>query len=93
MARLSEEEMISSLSELFTGATANWYRNYEDTWSTWEGFTREFRYWYGPHRGYQERLLEEAKGRTKAPGEKVRDYITNLVTILKRIEPPVPVER
>ena len=67
LARLSEEEMLSSLSELFTGVAAIWYRNSKATWTTWEGFREEFRYWYGPHSGYQERLLEEAKGRTQGP--------------------------
>ena len=93
LARLSEEEMLSSLSELFTGVAAMWYRNSKATWTTWEGFREEFRYWYGPHRGYQERLLEEAKGRTQGPGESVRDYVTCLLTILKRIEPEPSEER
>ena len=34
LANLSEEEVLSSLSELFTGTTATWYRNEKEKWAT-----------------------------------------------------------
>ena len=37
LANLSEEEVLSSMSELFTDA-ATWYRNHKAKWHTWQDF-------------------------------------------------------
>ena len=90
LAKMSEEEMLSSLSELFAGVAATWYQNNKANWSTWNEFCASARKWYGANRRFQQRILQEATARTQGKEEPVRDFITCLLSILKKIEPPLP---
>ena len=87
LANLSEEEVLSSLSELFTDTAATWYRNEKDKWATWQDFLTAARRWYGTTKRYQQRLLTEANNRTQGADEAVRDYITCLIAILRKMSP------
>ena len=89
LANLTEEEVLSSLSELFTQKAATWYQNEKHKWHTWPQFEAAVRRWYGKGKGYQQRLLVEATNRTQGDGEPVRDYITCLVAIMRKMSPPL----
>ena len=90
LAKMSEEEILSSLSELFAGVAATWYQNNKANWSTWSEFCASARKWYGANRRFQQRKLQEATARTQGREEPVRDFNTCLLSILKKIEPPLP---
>ena len=47
LANLSEEEVLSSLSELFTDTAVTWYRNEKEKLTTWKDFVSAARGWYG----------------------------------------------
>ena len=87
LANLSEEEVLSSLSELFTDTAATWYRNEKDNWNTWQDFLTAARRWYGTTNRYQQRLLTEANNRTQGADEVVRDCIMCLIAILRKVSP------
>ena len=87
-ANLTEEEVLSSLSELFTDTAATWYRNEKEKWTTWKDFVSAARRWYGTTSGFQQRLIAEANNRTQWREEAVRDYITCLIAISRKISPP-----
>ena len=93
LAKMSEEEMLSSLFELFAGVAATWFQNNKANWSTWSEFCASARKWYGANRRFQQRILQEATARTQGREEPVRDFITCLLSILKKIEPPLPLAR
>ena len=93
LANLSEEEVLSSLSELFTDTAATWYRNEKEKWATWQNFVTAARRWYGTTKRYQQRLVAEANNRTQGADEAVRDYITCLVAIIRKISPPPSLEQ
>ena len=87
LANLSEEEVLSSLSELFTDTAATLCLNEKDNWNTWQDFLTAARRWSGTTKKYQQRLLTEANNRTQGADEAVRDYITCLVAILRKVSP------
>ena len=82
LAKMSEEEMLSSLSELFAGVAATWYQNNNANWSTWSEFCVSARKWYGANRRFQQRILQEVTARKQGREEPVRDFITCLLSIL-----------
>ena len=73
LANLSEEEVLSSLSDLFMETAAMWYRNEKDKWTTWQDFLTAARRWYGTTERYQQRLVAEANNRTQGADGAVRD--------------------
>ena len=92
LTNLSEEEVLSSLSELFTDTAATWYCNDKDNWNTWQDFLTARRR-YGTTKRYQQRLLTEANNRTQGADEALKDYITCLIAILRKISPPPSLEQ
>ena len=88
LANLTEEEVLSLLSELFTDTAATWYRNEKEKWLTWQDFLTVARRWYGTTKRYQQRLIAEANNHTQGEDEAVRDYITCLIAIIRKISPP-----
>ena len=89
LANLTEEEVLSSLSELLTDTAATWYRNEKEKWTTWQDFLTAARRWYGTTKRYQQRLIAEANNRTQGEDELVRDDITCLIAIIRKISPPL----
>ena len=87
LAKLTEAEMLSALPELFIGVAATWVRSNRSAWSTWEQFTRRIRRWCGVTDHVQQRLAHEVALRTQGPEESVRDYITCLEAMMRRMEP------
>lgn len=92
LAGLSEVDVLNSLSELLTGVAATWYRNNRDDWRNWADFARDARAWYG-NSNFQQALQAEALARTQGESEPVRDYITNLQSYLRRIQPQPTIEQ
>ena len=93
LANLSEEEVLSSLSELFTDTAATWYRNEKEKWTTWQDFVTAARRRYGTTKRYQQQLVAEANNRTQGADEAVRDYITCLIAIIRKLSPPPSLEQ
>ena len=87
LANLTEEEVLSSLWKLLTDTAATWYRNEKEKWATWQDFLTAARRWYGTTTRYQQRLIAEANNRTRWEDEAVRDYITCLIAIIRKISP------
>ena len=92
LAKLTEVEMLSALPELLIGVAATWVRSNRSAWSTREQFTRRIRRWCGITDHVQQRLAHEFALRTQGPEESVRDYITCLEAMMRRIEPPPSIE-
>ena len=93
LANRTEEEVLSSLSELFTDTAATWYRNEKEKWATWQDFLTAARRWYGMTNRYQQRSIAEANNRTQGEDETVKDYITCLIAIVRKISPPPSLEQ
>ena len=93
LAILTEEKVLSSLLELFTNTDATWYRNEKEKWGTWQDFLTAARRWYGTTKRYQQRLIAEANNRTQGEDEVVRNYITCLIAIVRKISPPPSLEQ
>ena len=93
LANLTQEEGLSSLSELFTDTAATWYRNEKEKWTTWPDFLSSARRWYGPTKRVQQLLIAEANNRTQGEDEAVRDYIICLTAITRKISPPPSLEQ
>ena len=83
-ANLSEEELLATLSVLFTGKVEVWYRNRRNEWNSWHDFCQIARLWYGMGKRYQKRLKAEAIARTQGQDEPVRDYITSIEALMRK---------
>ncbi|XP_023245977.1 uncharacterized protein LOC111643085 [Copidosoma floridanum] len=90
---LTEEELFRALPELMTGMAATWFRNECDQWISWADFVAEGQEWYGSNEEVQRRLTWDAQMRTQYAGEPVRNFLTQIRNIVRRIQPSWPVER
>ena len=93
LANLTEDEVLSSLSELFTDTAATCYSKEKHKWKCWMDFLSAARRWYGTSRRYQQRWVSEANNRTQGTDEAVRVYITCLVPIMRKLSPPPSTEQ
>ena len=84
--------MLSALPELFIGVAVTWVCSNRSAWSTWEQFIRRIRRWCGVTDHVQQRLAHEVALRTQGTEESVRDYITCLEAMMRRMEPPPSAE-
>ncbi|EFN68998.1 hypothetical protein EAG_02564, partial [Camponotus floridanus] len=60
-----------------------WFRNLRDTWDTWEDFEHDFRQQFLPHR-YAAALRREILGKRQKTGEKFAQYVTSMMTLMRR---------
>lgn len=89
---LSDRQILGAIPLMLTGVAATWYRNNRDNWDTWQEFCRAARKWYGV-KDFQHTLRSEALARTQGEDEPVRDYITNLQSYLKKMDPEPNMEQ
>ena len=75
LAKLTEDEILTALPELFVGITGTWVRSNRTSWITWEEFCRRIRRWCGVTDRVQQRLAHEVTLTTQGSEESVRDYI------------------
>ncbi|CAB0043207.1 unnamed protein product [Trichogramma brassicae] len=85
-ARLSEPELLGSMSELLTGTALRWYRNYKNSWHDWQAFCANARRFFGVTQYFQERLQTEVSTRTQGSAEPVAEYIICAHGLINQIE-------
>ena len=61
-------------------------------WNSWEEFRQAARKWYGAYREYSGEWLQHAERRTQGRDEPARNYITCLIAMLNRLNPPPSME-
>ncbi|CAB0043849.1 unnamed protein product, partial [Trichogramma brassicae] len=75
LARLSDEDLLNSITELLTGQARLWCRQERSQWKKWEDFCIAARRCYGIDRRYQQKLELEAQRRTQGKTEPVNHYV------------------
>ncbi|KAL7295103.1 hypothetical protein TKK_0011571 [Trichogramma kaykai] len=93
LARLSDEDLLDSITELLTGQARLWCRQERSQWTTWKDFCTAARRCYGIDRRYQQKLELEAERRTQGRTEPVNHYVYCLLTIIGKLAEPWTVER
>lgn len=68
---------------MLKGRALLWYRNNKPFWLNWEDVIKSFKLYYMPHR-YQHKLEEEIRNRVQRPRESASEYITDLLTLIRR---------
>lgn len=79
----TQAQLLQGLPELLRGDTLLWYRNYRDSWEAWGDFERDFRRQYLPRR-YAATLRREIMGRHQQSAEKFAQYVTIMMTLMRR---------
>ena len=69
------------------GVAGTWVSSNRTSWTTWEGFCRRIRRLCGVTDRVQQRLAHKVALRTQGSEKSVRDYITCLKAMMRKIEP------
>ncbi|CAB0037100.1 unnamed protein product [Trichogramma brassicae] len=93
LARLSDEDLLNSITELLTGQARLWCRQERLQWNRWEDFCIAARRCYGIDRRYQQKLELEAQRRTQGRTEPVNHYVYCLLTIIGKLAEPWTLQR
>ena len=80
---IPNNQLLTAIPELLRGSAILWYRNNRENWITWDDFVKSFRGFYLPT-DYQLQLAEEISKRVQKTGERGRDYIVELQTLMRR---------
>lgn len=80
---ITGNRLLQTVPELLKGAALLWHRNNRDAWAEWNDFVQDFRAFYLPP-NYALRLEEDISRRRQRAGEKGRDYVTELQTLIRR---------
>jgi hypothetical protein len=78
-----DEQLLLGLPELLKGDALLWYRNYRDSWATWEDFCRGLRTRFLPA-DFPRKTRQEILNRYQQPGEAFNTYSTALLTLMRR---------
>lgn len=79
----SGDVLLIGLAEILKGKALLWYRNNHEEWETWEEFSQAVRAQYLPHR-YRARATREIQERRQGDGEEFRDFVTDMLTRMRR---------
>lgn len=80
---IPDEHLVVAIPELLRGPVLLWYRNTHNAWKTWDNFIADFKDFYLPS-NYHLQLTHEISARTQRPGERGRDFIVDLQTLMRR---------
>lgn len=80
---LSDEEILAALPLLFRNQALLWYRNNRSMWTTWKDFLDDFKLQYLPSR-YDYMIEEQVRSRFQGPREPFKDYLTDMLTLIRR---------
>ncbi|EFN61820.1 hypothetical protein EAG_00298, partial [Camponotus floridanus] len=80
---LTAPQLLQGLPELLKGDSLLWYRNYRDSWETWDEFERDFRRQFLPRRNAAT-LRREIMGRHQQSTEKFAQYVMVMMTLMRR---------
>jgi len=75
--------ILKALPELLTGAALLWYRNFKDSWTTFESFRQSFEVQFLPL-DYRRNLDDEIRRRTQGESEPFRSFLIALTTLIRR---------
>lgn len=81
---VTKRQLFDSASDLFTNKALIWYRAIRSTVSNWEDLVRELRSQFQPI-NFNEKLLEEIKGRTQGPDESMGIYLAIMSNMFGRL--------
>ncbi|XP_070169756.1 uncharacterized protein [Polyergus mexicanus] len=90
--RYADELFLLGLPEMLRGNPLLWYRNNYEDWTTWDAFCTVFRLKYLPP-DYQDQLQQDAQARRQRPGESFDQYVTDLLTMMRRAGGYTPQEK
>lgn len=82
---LEPEQLRQGLALFFQGDALAWYRNYRETWKSWDDFEDCFRQFYVPASSQFEVEAEIAR-RVQGPKETARQYATAIQTLMRQLE-------
>uniref|UniRef100_A0A1Y1JUZ4 CCHC-type domain-containing protein n=1 Tax=Photinus pyralis TaxID=7054 RepID=A0A1Y1JUZ4_PHOPY len=68
---------------MLKGKALLWYRNHKDGWRNWADVVDSVEIYFLPYR-YRFKLEEDIRNRIQRPGEKAADYITDILTLIRR---------
>lgn len=77
------DSIAHALPELLTGSALLWYRNNKHTLHDYYAFRQHFGLQFLPP-GYRENLDDEIRCRTQGANEPFRDYVTAVMTLIRR---------
>lgn len=81
--RLSDQQVLQGFPELLRGDALLWYRNMAPSISSWEELEEQLRRYYLPP-GELRHLDRQIADRYQGPAEPVRNYVTALMTLIRR---------
>ena len=80
---IDRDLILKALPEMLTGTALLWYRNFRETWTTYEMFRRSFELQFLPP-GYRRNLDEQIRLRTQGDSEPFRSFTVALTTLMRR---------
>lgn len=86
--RLSDDELLDSMTPLFEAPALFWFRALRPSWRTFEEFKLAAMKAYSKCKRDTRSLTVEAYNRTQGPDEPVLEYMVSLLTILKQFDHP-----
>ncbi|XP_032673064.1 activity-regulated cytoskeleton associated protein 1-like [Odontomachus brunneus] len=84
---IANGDLFKCLPFFLTGIALQWYRIKKSRWSTWREFEAAVRGRFGDP-DYQFALRDEIMRRTQGEQEPVADYLTCLLGLFGRLDPP-----
>lgn len=81
--RVADSELLTALPELFRGNSLLWIRNHRQDWQVWQDFLEDFQLYYVGST-YSLQLEEQISKRKQKTGEKGREYLTDIRTLIRR---------
>ena len=85
---VDDEVLLRLLPFFLLGIALSWYRSMQSTWRTFDQFASAFRSRFSDS-DFQFELRQEIHKRTQGPRESVADYLTCMLAMYDRLEPPL----
>lgn len=80
---LAPNDVVKAMPELLHGSALLWFRNLKSDIHSYREFREKFGQQFLPS-GYQMNLNAEIQGRTQGESESFRDYVTAIMTLMRR---------
>lgn len=80
-----DSDVLQTLPEMLKGRALLWYRNHKAVWRTWNEAVQSFHLYFLSHR-YKYKLEEEIRNRVQRPRETAAEYVTDILTLMRRYD-------
>ncbi|XP_015123819.1 uncharacterized protein LOC107045921 [Diachasma alloeum] len=80
---IHKDRLLKYIPVMFKGVALLWFRNNFKFWRTWNEFIIDLKKAYLP-KDFEFRMEEEINARTQKSGERIRVYVTELLTLMRR---------